>query len=250
MKHKLLTAIVLSLFTISANAQTADEIIAKYFENTGGLDKWKSIEGLKMIAKINQGGMEIPLEIIQLKDGRQTTNINLQGRLIKQGVFDGTTLWSDNFMTQKAEKSDAETTENFKLSLGDFPDVFINYKAKGYSVELAGKETVEGTETFKLKLTKKPIKVDGQTTDDISFYFFDTENFVPLLVEAEVKSGPGKGMVSQIKFSDYQEVSNGVLMPFSLAQGAKGGPSSPIIVSAIEINPVIDAAVFKFPEGQ
>lgn len=250
MKHKLLTAVVLGFFAFTANAQTADEIIAKYFENTGGLSKWKTLEGIKMTAKLNQGGMEIPLEIIQLKDGRQATNINLQGRVIKQGVFDGTTLWSDNFMTQKAEKSDAETTENFKLSLGDFPDVFMNYKAKGYKVELAGKETIDGTETFKIKLTKKPIKVDGQPADDISFYYFDAENFVPLVVEAEVKSGPGKGQISQIKFSDYQELSNGVLMAFSLTQGVKGGPGQPITVSAIEVNPVVDAAAFKFPEGQ
>lgn len=250
MKHKLLTAVVLGFFAFTANAQTADEIIANYFENTGGIEKWKTIEGMKMSAKLNQGGMEIPLEIIQLKDGRQATLINLQGRVIKQGVFDGTDLWSDNFMTQKAEKSDAETTENFKQSLGDFPDVFLNYKAKGYTVELAGKETIEGTETFKLKLTKKPIKVDGQLTDDISFYYFDAENFVPLVVEAEIKAGPAKGQISQIKFSDYQEVSNGVLMAFSLAQGAKGGPSQPIVVTAIEVNPVVDAATFKYPEGQ
>jgi outer membrane lipoprotein-sorting protein len=250
MKHKLLTAVVLGFFALTANAQTADEIIANYFENTGGIEKWKTIEGIKMSAKVNQGGMEIPLEIIQLKDGRQATIINLQGRVIKQGVFDGTDLWSDNFMTQKAEKSDAETTENFKLSMGDFPDVFLTYKEKGYKIELAGKETIEGTETFKLKLTKKPIKVDGQLTDDITFYYFDAENFVPLVVEAEVKSGPGKGQVSQVKYSDYQEISNGVLMPFSLAQGAKGGQSQLLVVTAIEVNPVVDAATFKYPEGQ
>lgn len=250
MKHKLLTAVVLGFFAFTANAQTADEIIANYFENTGGIDKWKTIEGRKMSAKVNQGGMEIPLEIIQLKDGRQATIINVQGRVVKQGVFDGTALWSDNFMTQKAEKSDAETTENFKLSIGDFPDLFLNYKEKGYKVELAGKETIEGTETFKLKVTKKQVKVDGQLTDDISFYYFDTENFVPLVVEAEIKSGPAKGQVYQAKFSDYQEVSNGVLMPFSLSEGLKGGASQPLVVTAIEINPVVDAATFKYPEGQ
>ena len=250
MKHKLLTAAVLAFFAFTASAQTADEIIAKYFENTGGIDKWKSIEGIKMSAKVNQGGMEIPLEIVQLKDGRQSTSISFQGKVIKQGVYDGSSLWSHNFMTMKAEKSDAESTENFKQDIGDFPDVFLNYKARGINVEVVGKETVEGTETFKVKVTKKPIKVDGQLTDNVSFYYFDAENFVPLVIESEVKSGPAKGQVSQVKFSDYQEISNGVMMPFTMTQGVKGGPGQPLNITSIEVNPKVDAAEFAYPEGQ
>lgn len=242
---KLLTLALIAVAAM-AQAQTADEIIAKYFENTGGIAKWKALESIKMVAKVNQGGMEIPLEIVQMKDGRQATSINFQGKSIKQGVYDGTTLWNTNFQTMKGEKADAETTENFKVDLGDFPDPFLNYKERGYKVELLGKESVDGTETFKIKLTKKPIKVDGKPTDNIVFYYFDAENFVPLMQESELTSGPGKGMIAQTKWSDYQEVS-GLTMPFSMAQGAKGQPSNPLTISAIEINPKIDPAVFAFP---
>jgi len=54
---KLLTLALLISFASSVNAQTADEILANYFENTGGLDNWNKLEGIKMMAKINQGGM-------------------------------------------------------------------------------------------------------------------------------------------------------------------------------------------------
>jgi outer membrane lipoprotein-sorting protein len=241
-------AVVVAL-AVAAHAQTVDEIIGKYFENTGGIDKWKALQGLKMSAKLNQGGMEIPIEIYQLKGGKQMTVITFQGKTVRQGVFDGTTLWSDNFMTMKAEKGDAETTENMKQEAGDFPDPFLDYKSKGYTAELLGKETIDGTETFKIKLTKKPVKVDGQLTDNISFYYFDAENFVPLVVESEIKSGPAKGVISQIKWSDYQEVSNGMLMPFSMSQGSKGGPGNQITLTKIEVNPTVDAKAFIFPEG-
>jgi hypothetical protein len=202
MKMKM-TVCLVALVSFFAQAQSADEILAKYFENTGGIDKWKAVQGVKMQAKLNQGGMEIPLEIVQLKDGRQATTITFQGKEIK--------LWSHNFMTMKAEKSDAETTENFKVEMGDFPDPFLNYKDRGYQVELLGKETVDGSETFKIKLTKKPIKVDGTPTDNVTYYYFDAENFVPLMQESEIKSGPAKGMVSQVRMSDYQEV-EGLMM--------------------------------------
>lgn len=248
MKTKLLV-FALALVAGVAQAQTADEILAKYFENTGGVDKWNSLNGIKMVAKVNQGGMEIPLEIVQLKDGRQMTKITFQGKVIMQGVYDGTTLWSHNFMTMKAEKSDAESTENFKKEIGEFPDAFLNYKGKGYKAELLGKETVDGTETYKIKLVKKPILVDGKETENVVFYYFDAENFVPLMTETEIKSGPAKGMVSQSKMSDYQEVS-GLMMPFSMSQGVKGQPGQPLTITSIELNPAVDAAAFKFPEGQ
>ena len=112
--------------------------------------------------------------------------------------------------------------------------------------ELLGKETVEGTETFKVKLTKKPIKVDGTPKDNIVFYYFDTENFVPLMTESEITSGPNKGMIGQGKMSDYQDV-NGLLFPFSLAQGVKGQPSQPLVITKVELNPKVVDKDFAFP---
>jgi outer membrane lipoprotein-sorting protein len=240
-----LVALIIS-FTTQTQAQTVDEILANYYENIGGLENWKKVEGMKMTASINQQGMEIPLEIYQFKGGKQMTVINFQGKELKQGVFDGETLWGNNFMTMKAEKSDAEATANMKLNNNDFPDPFIDYKEKGYKVELLGKEEIAGTETFKIKLTKEPVTIDGKQEEDVSFYFFDTENFVPLAMQSEIKSGQAKGMISEITFSDYQEV-DGLYFPFSLTQGVKGQPGAPITISAIELNPKVDDNAFMFP---
>ena len=237
---------MMMVMSFATQAQTADEILSKYFENTGGIAKWQALQGIKMSAILNQMGMEIPLTMIQLRDGRQATVATFQGKEIKQGMYDGTTLWSTNFMTMKAEKSDAESTENFKLQTADFPDPFLDYQKKGYKVELLGKETVEGTECFKIKLTKKPIKVDGKPEDNITIYYFDANDFVPVMAESEIKSGQGKGMTSQSKMSDYTEV-NGMLFPFTMTQGIKGGPGQPITITGIELNPKADAAMFAFP---
>ena len=101
-KYSILLAIVLMSGWATLHAQTADEIINNYFENTGGVDAWRAVEGMRMKAKVNQGGMEIPLEIVRLKDGRQMTSVTFQGLELKQGVFDGEVLWGTNMMTQKA----------------------------------------------------------------------------------------------------------------------------------------------------
>ena len=245
--NKILLTLLL-FFTFNSFSQSVDEIIDNYFENTGGIDQWKKLKGVKMSAKLSQQGMEIPIEIIQMQGGKQMQIINFQGQSIKAQVFDGEVSWGINMMSQKPEKSDQETTDNLKLDNNDFPDSFMDYKSKGYTAELIGKETVDGTETFKVKLTKEPKTVDGKKEDDITFYFFDTENYVPIAIQTEVKEGPGKGMIMEITMSDYQEV-EGLYFPFSQTQGIKDQPSIPLIIDSIELNPTIEEKEFKFPEN-
>ena len=245
-KYSILLAIVLMSGWATLQAQTADEILNNYFENTGGVDAWRAVEGMRMKAKVNQGGMEIPLEIVRMKDGRQMTSITFQGLELKQGVFDGEVLWGTNMMTQKAEKSDAEATEMKKKEMNDFPDPFLDYQDKGYTVELMGKEDFNGTETFKIKLVKEPITVDGEEVQDVSYYFFETENFVPIAIHSEIKQGQAKGMMSEITFSDYQEV-EGLYMPFTMSQGVKGQGGQPVTMDSIELNPEVSDSDFAFP---
>ena len=245
-KYSILLAIVLMSGWATLQAQTADEILNNYFENTGGVDAWRAVEGMRMKAKVNQGGMEIPLEIVRMKDGRQMTSITFQGLELKQGVFDGEVLWGTNMMTQKAEKSDAEATEMMKKEMNDFPDPFLDYQDKGYTVELMGQEDFNGTETFKIKLVKEPITVDGEEVQDVSYYFFETENFVPIAIHSEIKQGQAKGMMSEITFSDYQEV-EGLYMPFTMSQGVKGQGGQPVTMDSIELNPEVSDSDFAFP---
>jgi len=244
-----LFVLVTLICSYTINAQTVDEIIDNYFENTGGVENWEKIEGIKMSAKVNQGGMEIPIEIVQLKSGKKMTTINFQGQSIKQGVFDGEVLWSSNFMTQKAEKSDEESTNMVKNEMNQFPDPFLNYKEKGFTAELVGTETVDGAETFKIKLTTTPNIIEGKEVPSVAYYFFDNENFVPIQVHEEITVGPGKGMVSEIKMSDYQEAGD-VYMPYSMTQGVKGQPGAPITMDKIEVNPTVDDSEFTFPESE
>jgi len=235
-------------FTLPNQAQTADEIVEGYLEAIGGVDKLKSIEGVKTTLNVSQMGMEIPMEIVRMKDGRTITSMSLQGQTYHQQTYDGETLWGHNMMTQQPEKMDAEMTANFKLSTNDFPNEFVDYKEKGYTVELVGKETLDGTETFKIKVIKEPIMVDGKQEDDIPFYYFDTENMVPLAMTAEVKAGQGKGMIQKISFSDYQEV-DGIYFPHSMSVGAEGQPTTvPMTITKIELNPTVEASSFSFPE--
>lgn len=244
---KTLTIAFLLIVIAPVSAQTADEIINNYHENIGGKENLKKINSLVFTGKIDFGGMVLPFTKEQSADGLSMTKADFQGQTFYQEVYDGETLWGTNQMTMAAEKSDSETTSNFKNNINDFPDPFLNYQEKGYTVELIGKETVEGVPTYKIKLVKEPVMSDAQKIDDVSYYYFDTENYVPILMEQELTSGPGKGMNLQIKFSDYQEVS-GLYFPFSMNQGVKGQPGGQLItITDIKLNEPMDKATFAFP---
>ncbi len=240
---KTLKTLFIALFVVAlapvVQAQTADEIIAAYFENTGGVDAWGELEGIEMNATANAQGMEIPVTIVQMKDGRQMVKINLQGQEITQFAFDGETMWSTNFMTGEAEKSDAETTENMKKTVGDFPNPFYNYADRGYKVELMGKETKEGTETYKVKLTQKPMMVDGKEKENISYHYFETENMV--IIASESDAG---GQMTTNTMSDYQEV-DGLYFPFDMGMVGQN-----ITITDIKLNPEVTDEMFAFPEKE
>ncbi|TBW29118.1 outer membrane lipoprotein-sorting protein [Gramella sp. KN1008] len=240
---KIFKTFLLLLFICSGlNAQTADEIIQNYFDNTGGYETWGDLEGVKMTGVAKTQGMDIPIEIYQLEDGKQLIKINVQGQQLTQLAFDGETAWTTNFMTMKPEKSDSETTENIKRQSNDFPSPFYNYKEKGYEVEMMGTETMEGTEVYKIKLTQEPVVVDGKEEPNVGYYYFDKENNVIIASENEIKMGPMKGQMNKSTLSEYQEV-DGLYFPFSLTM-----MGSTISIEEIQLNPEIDDDMFEFTE--
>ena len=111
---KTLLILLLVAAFVPANAQTADEIIANYLENTGGAENWSNLEGFKLAGTANAQGMSIPVEIYQTKDGKMLVKINIQGQELTQVSFDGEKMWTTNFMTMQPEEADPDMTHNMK----------------------------------------------------------------------------------------------------------------------------------------
>jgi outer membrane lipoprotein-sorting protein len=243
---KLLFASALTFAATFAQAQTADDVINKYFEVTGGKAKWAELKAVKMEAKGQQGGMEFPVTSLSKAPNLQKLSLNFQGKSITLSAFDGKETWKTNFMTMKAEKGETEDSQNAAKSL-DFPDPFLDYKAKGYSIALEGEEKVEGTDCYKIKLNKKPVMVEGKEMEDFSYYFFDKENGVLIMNRTVGKKGPSKDIAIESLMSDYQEVS-GIFFPFTVSQKVNGQVVFSMSVTKIEMNAAIDDSEFAFPK--
>ena len=87
----LLTATI--LFSINTlTSQTAEEIIDGYLEVIGGVEAIQNVEGVIINASANQGGLELPIEIVSSKN-RSSITISIQGQELKDGVFEVAVFW-------------------------------------------------------------------------------------------------------------------------------------------------------------
>ena len=102
-----------------------------------------------------------------------------------------------------------------------------------------GKEEVEGTPVFKLKLTKKNGK--------IIYFFIDAENFIELKSQMTRTIGEGQEMTLETFFGDYKEVA-GVMSAHSLKMKMNGNDQGNIVVDSIEYNVPLDDNFFKMPK--
>ncbi len=238
MLKRLFILMITFIAAFSLSAQSADEILNYYFENTGGLEKWRTLKTTRMEAKMSMQGMEFPGIIHSKAPNKQRVEVNVQGKQIVQ-AYDGATAWWINpFMgSPEAQPMPDEMAE--EMINEEFENAFIDYQQKGSTVELLGEEGVEGTMTFKIKMIKK--------NGDIEFHFFDIEYFIPILVQSPITSGPAKGQMSETYMSDYQEV-EGLMMPFYIESKVGGQTIQKITVQKIEVNVALEDSFFAYPK--
>ena len=237
---RILSGFVISLFFfLNGLAQTADEIIQKNIDATGGKSNWETIKTMKVTGYVGMGGMDFAITQYTKAPDKSLLEIIIQGMTMKQG-YDGTTGWMINPMmgSKKPENVDDETAIEFK-ERGNIGGRLMNYKDEGTTAELLGKEDLEGTEVFKIKLTEKSGKVIN--------YFFDTKNYM-VLKEKQIVKRNGKEYNTETTMSNYKTVNN-VQMPYTMEINTEGSQigSQTVTLDKIEMNVDIDDNIFKMP---
>jgi outer membrane lipoprotein-sorting protein len=216
-----------------------DEIVAKNAKARGGMDKLKAIQTVRAACVISMGaGMEAPAVIMQKRPDLMRMEFTLQGLTAIQ-AYDGQNAWQ--VMPFMGKKDPEVMSGDDKKNLQDDADIegsIINYQAKGNKVELQGKEKVEGTDTYKLKVTLK--------SGDVRTLYLDGESFLEIKSE-EKRTMRGTEQEIESSIGDYKDVS-GVLFPFVIESGMKGAAQKQkITCSKFEVNAPLDDALFKMP---
>jgi outer membrane lipoprotein-sorting protein len=223
----------------AAAGQGLDEVLAKNLAARGGRDALKSVETVRVAGTMSLGqGMEAPFAWEWKRPNKIRTEFTFQGMTGIQ-AFDGETGWMVMpFMGKTEPERMAESERKNVAEQADFEGPLVDWKEKGHKVELLGTESVEGTEAYKLKVTRQ--------NGDISMIFLDAEHFLEIREEAtRVVQGQELEFVTEI--GDYKEV-GGLMLAHSMASKAKGMPMGQAITfSKIELNPTIDEGRFTMP---
>lgn len=239
MKNVLLSGLFFFLALAAIPAQTADEIIAKHIEATGG-KAWDTVNSMKTDAKITAQaapGMEIPMTMTVVKNKAARIDVTVMGMTQSSGIK-GDQGWANNpFMGKnEAEPLTADQVKELKY-MTDLSGSLYNYKEKGYTVEYVGKEDVDGTEAHKIKVEFNADKSEYKLIDPETWYEIKT---------ISVSKVDGQEAQSESSFSNFKKVGE-VVIPHTIEQNNPQMGSSVITITNVTLNPEIDEKIFDMP---
>jgi hypothetical protein len=239
MRRILMVMAGLAVFVMPAWAETAEEIVAKYIQNVGGMGKIQAVKTLRSTGKfIGGGGFEAQVVQENKRGNMVREEFSMQG-LTGIKAYDGKAGWK---IQPWQGKKDPETLgeEEMKSILedSDFDGPLVNYEQKGNKVEFAGMDEVEGTDVFKLKVTLP--------NGDVFSYYMDTDHCVPIKIDTK-RMVRGAEREYETMLGDYKEVS-GWYLPFAFETNVKGSQDkSQVVYAKIEADVAIDDSRFSKP---
>ena len=172
-----LSAFLVAAFLLGArplSAQTADEIVARYVQAVGGMERIQAVKTLRRSGTFYGGG---GFEAQMVEENKRPNMVRQEftfGGMTGATAYDGKSGWKTE---PWGGKKDAESLGEEELKSivedADIDGPLVNYQQKGNKVEYLGTEPVEGDDAYKLKVTR--------ASGDVVVYYIDTEYAVPIL---------------------------------------------------------------------
>jgi hypothetical protein len=215
-------------------APTVDEVVAMNLKARGGVELLRAIESMKMTGTVTSPAGQAKMTNWVMRPNRKRTETNFGGQKAIE-AFDGTTAWvSMGGLPPQLIPPSARLDEAKKRSEIDPP--LLDYKERGRTVTLVGREKVDGTDVYHLRIT------DG---GQVTHYYVDAATGLEKKISNWISDGKMSAQV-ELRFSDFREV-QGRMVPFTIQQIVDGKPVAQTRLESVEFNIPIDDAMFKMP---
>ena len=214
-----------------AQAQTIDELQAKYVDALGGKDKLTALKTVYQETSTEVMGMTLPTRTWIIFGAAMRSEVEVQGQKIITYISK-TKGWVVNPMNGSSDAQpmpdDALKVTATRLNAGG---EFFNYKENGYTASYVGKEDVEGKSCHKIKLSK-----DGS---EITIYL-DPESYY--LARSIYKANMMGQEVEQVfNYSDFKKSPEGFIFPYKISTNNPQAGDIVNNVTKIDVNKPIDA---------
>jgi outer membrane lipoprotein-sorting protein len=229
-----------AVLTSLASAQTVDEIVAKYIQAHGGLEKMRSVKTIRITGKFSEGSFRAAFVQENKRPNKVREEQIIQGMAAVQ-AYDGKTGWQISPFEGRKDPSllSADDTKSL-VEDADMDGPLVDHKNKDHRAELIGHDSVEGTDCYKIKLTL--------ANGDVRYYYIDTDSMLEIKIETE-RNIRGTVHYDEIFYGDYDQV-NGLYYPFAMEAGPKGESERVrFTVEKVEINVPLSDSLFSVPNG-
>jgi outer membrane lipoprotein-sorting protein len=217
-------------------AMTADDVVAKHLAAKGGVERLRAVDSVRSSGRIKtgRGVLEVTNWAKRPNMTRRELTVDGQTQVL---AYDGKILWGINpLMSPKAQQITGPAADRTRQDAEDFDSVLLDYKDKGYKVDLVPGES-SGTQGFRLRVTKK----NGSVQD----IHLNPETLLEDRITMEVTQ-EGKTAYIQTDFSNYQEV-DGLMVPFTIRQTFNGQPQGEVVYDKVQFNVPIGDDLFRMP---
>jgi outer membrane lipoprotein-sorting protein len=231
----------LVLAASAAQAQTVDDIVKSYLEARGGLARLRAVQSLRFTGTMEVGEVKAPFKLELARPNKMRTEFVVQGQT---GVraFDGQHAWArvplpgePPRLMSPEEAADARAQADVDMS------PLVDAAAKGYTIELVGRDRLPSGETWKLL-------VRGRESPPRTLHIDARSHLVVQTIDTRTDEGQPTEFVTEI--SDYRSV-GGLMFPHRIEVGPKGKPERQRLqIERVEINPALEASLFAMPPAR
>jgi hypothetical protein len=236
---KTITKILSVVLLISGNllqSQSLDDVLKEHFSAIGQ-DNLLKVNTQRLTGKMIQSGIEIPFIQLAKRPDKVRVEGTFQALTFIQ-TFNGKEGWTVNPFAGVTDPQ--PITEDALKSLkyqADMDGMLWNWKEKGYTVTLEGKEDMEGTSCFKIKLVTK----EG----DSFTYYIDSDSYIMIRSNTKMKV-MGNETEADTYYSNYLQV-EGMAVPGKIESKMNGQLAGTIIVDKVELNIDLADTLFDKP---
>ena len=217
-----------------------DEIVAAHLEARGGKERLQALSSIRETGTMTASDGRVAHVVREIqRPGLFRLEFTYQGTT---SVFahDGKSGWQiaplQGQFEPKAMPPEADSAGG--ADQRDIEGPLVDWKEKGHTVELVGRETIGGAEVDKLKVVLKGGEVRYDYVDVASHMVVRAD--VPRIVR-------GHRVEMQSTFSDFRKVS-GIVFPHQIEIRVKDRPQIlKVAVEQIELDPKLDPASFQMP---
>ncbi len=231
--------VFLTLFVVSmvfVQAQTLDEVLNKFFK-ASGTEVLASKKTIVMKGNMSQMDMKLPMMIEVKRPNKFRMEMEMQGQKMIT-AFDGEHGWMIAPWISPDPQDLAGAQLDQAREQADLEGELYHYKEKGHKATYMGKEELEGSEVYKVKLEKK--------NGDVQYYYIDTDVNLPVKVTTLTKQG-GNEVEVDTYMSNYKNF-DGVTIPTSIESNVKGmGQSQQVTIESVTFDQDLPDSLFKKP---